>query len=214
MLRDIAHFRAHGRFPGPWVFVNAWAIYDRRTEIPPESYSDNPAHPFNLAVGDAAGAGIDVVFCAGNCGPFCPDLRCGINDRGPGRSILGANSHPRVLTVGAVRCDTTWLGYSSQGPGQPNLDVDKPDLCAPSEFREDHDAHTGNSGTSAASGLAAGVVAALRSRVDPVTWPPVHLKQLLLDTARKTETSGRDDRVGYGIIDAAAAVRALALPPP
>ena len=52
-------------------------------------------------LGSIVNDGIDVVFSAGNCGQFCPDRRCGETDRGPGHSIWGANSHPRVLTFGA-----------------------------------------------------------------------------------------------------------------
>ena len=82
----------------------------------------------------------DIIFCAGNCGGVCPDGRCGPNDFGPGRGIWGANAHPSVLTVGAVRTDTSWIGYSSEGPGPGRppfnkLANQKPDLCAPSEFR-------------------------------------------------------------------------------
>ena len=83
----------------------------------------------------------DIIFCAGNCGGACPDGRCGPNDFGPGRGIWGANAHPSVLTVGAVRTDTSWIGYSSEGPGpgRPPLNKlanQKPDLCAPSHYVE------------------------------------------------------------------------------
>ena len=129
--------------------------------------------------------GIDVLFAAGNCGQFCPDNRCGGLDRGPSRSIWGANSLQHVLTVGAVRADDMWLGYSSQGPGQQFLGKAKPDFCATSQFAEDDDGFNINTGTSAATGLTAGVIAALRSRWNSATVSPQALQQILHQTARK-----------------------------
>jgi hypothetical protein len=205
MLSDIQHFKDNGEYPGPWILMNAWSIYDRRTEAVPGDYTDNPNHFFTIRVNQAVNDHqIDVVFCAGNCGLFCADMRCGTNDRGPGLSIHGANAFARVLTVGAVRTDTVWLGYSSQGPGPPHLAYYKPDLSAPSQFSEDHNAFDGNVGTSAAAAVAAGVVAALRQRWAPPLVSPDQLRQILVDTARRTEPAW-NGRVGNGIIDGSAA---------
>jgi hypothetical protein len=191
---------------GPnWVFVNAWAVYDRKSD-PDGNYTKKPDHPFNVVVAEADGDGIDVVFCAGNCGLFCPKWNCGSRDRGPGESIHGANSHEKVLTVGAVRADGTWIGYSSEGPGQPELAEEKPDLCAPSQFCETHDAHVRNTGTSASCALAAGVVAALRSRWDHGVISPDKLRDILRTTARRAPAAAWNGRLGYGILDAKAAV--------
>ena len=207
MLFDIAIWRL-GRFPGPWILVNPWGIYDRRSEYPLGGYTENPFSLFNLLVAVAVLQDIDVVFAAGNCGQFCPDNRCGERDRGPAHSIWGANSLEPVLTVGAVRADDMWLGYSSQGPGQPRLALgaEKPDLCAASQFCEDDDAFSINSGTSAACGLAGGVVAALRSRWDTGSVPPRRLKQILNQTARRPVGVpwGRSlrERLGHGVLDA------------
>jgi subtilisin family serine protease len=207
--------------PGPWVLVNAWAIFDRSSESPLGQYTENPNNFFNTSIAQAVDHRIDIVFAAGNCGQFCPSRRCGRLDIGPGYSIWGANSHPRVLTTGAVQTDARWLGYSSQGPGQRLLSLAKPDLCVPSNFREEHDAFTGNTaepyvgdsgspfiantGTSVACGLAAGVVAALRSRWGPMTVTPDFLIQRLNATARKTEGLLWNGRLGNGILDVRAA---------
>ena len=168
---------------------------------------------------------IDVIFAAGNCGQFCPDRRCGKRDLGPGKSIFGANSHRKVLTVSAVRTDARWIGSSSQGEGQPRLSREKPDLCAPSYFRDAGDAFTGNTsgsfvtnpgspyvantGTSAACGVAAGIVAAIRSGWDHTVLSPRDLKQALNDNARKTEGPGWNERLGHGIINVEATLSAL-----
>ena len=209
VIDTINLYRTNGQFPGPWLLVNAWAIYDTKSEYRPGSYTNGPLHVFNQKVVSAVNSGIDVVFCAGNCGQFCPDMRCGAGDIGPGRSILGANSLDAVLTVGAVRSDAKWLGFSSQGPGQSNLGIQKPDLCTASQFCETDDAFSTNGGTSAAVALTAGIVVALRS--NPVrNWGPnrvslADLKIILNKTARKTDGPLWNRRTGNGILDARAA---------
>jgi len=210
MLADIASWKQNHSRSTQWIFVNAWAIYDRRSEHPPGDYTNNPNHRFNAIVEQAAVADhIDIVFAAGNCGMFCPKMNCGRNDRGPGRSIFGANSHASVLTTGAVRTDRVWLGYSSQGPGQSNLDTRKPDLCLPSQFRETYDSHLVNTGTSAACALAAGVIAALRSRPgwDSTTIPPDKLRNYLIKNA--SNYPHWDGRLGHGILNVEAAFKEL-----
>jgi hypothetical protein len=210
MLASIEGLRAKGdpRWRRPWVLVNAWAAFNLGEEHPrgkpdgpkhPLNYSDNPKHPLNIIVGEAASKH-DIVFAAGNCGQFGSMARCGVHDVGPGRSILGANSHPGVLTIGAVRTDGLWLGYSSQGPGA--LDPYKPDLCAASQFSENEDAFAGNTGTSAACALAAGVVARLRGKRDSKPFSPSEMKRVLIDTAfGRVEQSRWDNQLGNGIIN-------------
>jgi len=212
MLLDIDMWRT-GKFPGQWILVNPWGIYDRRSEYPRGYYTENPHNPFNKLVVKAVRQDMDVVFAAGNCGQFCPDKRCGERDRGPSRSIWGANSLEPVLTAGAVRADSMWLGYSAQGPGQPRLGASKPDFCTASQFCEDGDAFSINTGTSAACGLTAGIVAALRSRWDTTAVSPHDLKQVLNQTARKPTgvpwSTSLGHRLGNGLLDARAAFDAL-----
>lgn len=210
MLADIANWQQTGARSTEWVFVNAWAIYNRHSEHPVGDYTGNKNNIFNLLIKQAAVQNnIDIVFAAGNCGVFCPRWNCGRDDRGPGRSIFGANSHEDVLTTGAVRTDDTWVGYSSQGPGL--LMQHKPDLCVPSQFRETTDAHLINTGTSASCGLAAGVIAALRSRQG---WnsgrvSPKALRDALIATARKTHYSTWNGKLGNGILNVDDAVKSL-----
>jgi subtilisin family serine protease len=213
MISDIHLWQLASTFPGPWILVNPWGILNRKTEYPLGHYTQNPASPFNVDVANAVTQNMDVVFAAGNCGQFCPDIRCGGRDRGPSRSIWGANSLSHVLSVGAVRADDMWLGYSSQGPGQPQLCSAKPDFCATSQFCEDGDAFNINTGTSAACGLTAGAVAALRSRWTPAVVSPQRLQQILNQTARKPTSvpwSNRlTHRLGNGILDLRAAFDTL-----
>jgi hypothetical protein len=197
-------------YTGHWVFVNAWSVYDRRLDSPIDPYCTGGAHRFSQLIGEIVGSDRhDVVFCAGNCGQFCPDARCGPTTLGPGYSILGANSHAKVLTVGAVRTDGLWLGYSSQGPGQAGLSQNKPDLCAPSQFRDGNDAGRMNTGTSAAAAIAAGVIAALRERWDANAVPPETLIDVLRESAHSSRP-GWEDRLGCGILSGSAAREKLA----
>jgi len=192
--------------PGPLVVSNSWGLFDRSTDAPnghPQNYSANPAHPFNTITTALVASGADVLFAAGNCGSTCPDSRCGLSDRGPGNSIHGANSHPDVITVGAVTIDDDLLGYSSQGPG--GLDREKPDLCGYSHFLAAKVNPPLHAGTSAACPVVAGVVAALRSKPSARTLAPVDVKAALVASTVSVHGSGWDDGFGNGIVDAGAA---------
>jgi hypothetical protein len=208
----------------PWIMVNAWGVLDPETDPDLQSYADDPD---NFLVNDMtrlASANIDVVFAAGNCGEPCPDRRCGSHDTGPGRSILGLNAHPDVLTVGAVRADGLPVALSAQGPGRlatmgsrrkndyssEKRAIEKPDLCAPSHFRESDDASELNTGTSAACGFAAGVLAALRSVPEGKDLSPQKMRDVLRNTAQHPAAApGWEPRLGCGIINAEKALAYL-----
>lgn len=195
--------------PGPLVVNNSWGLYNRAEDEPigsPGSYSANPDHPFNQIVGSLVAAGADVLFAAGNCGRDCPDDRCGQLDIGPGNSIHGANSHPDVITVAAITTDHRRLGYSSQGPG--GLDELKPDVSAYSHFKGSG-VYLADSGTSAASPVAAGVIAALREKFSNSAVPPATLKAIIQRTADNISGKGWDHDLGYGIINAQGALKQL-----
>src|SRR4051812_26651344 len=211
-IRDkIENYRKQVPDGGPWVMVNAWGVWDTSQDFPANSalnYSSNIDHALNKVVAELDDKRIDQVFAAGNCGQFCPSTRCGVLDRGPGRSIQGANSHPRVLSIGAVRADGLWVGYSAEGPGRLRVNgqaAEKPDLCAPTLFRDELRPFDGedNSGTSAACGVAAGVVAAARSCTSWDKLTPEELRTKL----RENAVSQGDDptsrsRFGHGILNA------------
>jgi hypothetical protein len=205
-LRAFAEIMAiHLQVPGPMVVVNSWALYDRRTDSPagnPQNYCSNPHHPFNTIITALTSAGIDVLFAAGNCGGTWPDQRCGLSDRGPGNSILGANSHPDVITVAAVTVDYEVLGYSSEGPG--TLCENKPDIAGFSHF-SGSGVYPADTGTSAACPVAAGVVAALRSKTSIRDLAPATIKGSLLRSARRINGAGWNPQIGAGVIDAGAA---------
>jgi subtilisin family serine protease len=195
--------------PGPAVVVNSWGMYNRNQDAPignPQNYSSNPRHPFNQLVTALVGVGIDVVFAAGNCGSTNPNERCGKNDRGPGNSIHGANSHPEAITVGAVTIKDDPLGYSSEGPG--GLASQKPDVAGFSHFAGSG-VWPADSGTSAACPVVAGVVAALRSKPSIKSLPPAQLKAVLMKSARDVGAPGWDPRTGWGVVNAGDALTKL-----
>ena len=195
--------------PGPLVVNNSWGMFDRTEDAPigsPENYSANAEHPFNQMVSSLVAAGADVFFAAGNCGAQCPDGRCGSGDTGPGASIHGANSHPEVVTVAAVTVSHKRLGYSSQGPG--GLYSRKPDIAAYSHFKGSG-VYTADGGTSAACPVAAGVCAALRQKGKGRRLTPAQMKGVLQRSAIDLQGDGWDYELGYGVISAKAALKAL-----
>jgi serine protease AprX len=131
---------------------------------------------------EAIDEGIIVLFAAGNCGARCTDGRCG-SDNGPSRSIWRANGQPRVMTVGAVNINGGLVGYSSQGPAA--LDPRKPDFCSVTHFKG---YFTSDSGTSAATPIAAGVTALVKQANPAILQQEV--KQALCDTARDIGPGG------------------------
>ncbi|WP_030231550.1 MULTISPECIES: S8 family serine peptidase [unclassified Streptomyces] len=190
------------------VVSNSWGSFSPRWDFPPShpgNYSDNPGHPFNLMVTALESAGADVLFAAGNCGLDCPDGRCEF----PDRPIVGANSHPRALSIGGVDTRGNRVGYSSQGPGR--LDPNKPDLCAYTHFEGSHAFGAGepDSGTSAACPVAAGVVAAVRTQWSANVIKPADLRTLLQRTADDRGAAGFDHDYGFGIINVPAIMDAL-----
>jgi hypothetical protein len=221
---------------GPWILVNAWGAlnplpYD--LAIPNQRYSDNPHHCFVEDMPKFSDRIIDVVFAAGNCGTPGAMPLCGESSVGPGASIHGVNAHPSVLTVGAVRVDGVPIGSSAQGPGMlargwdpkalPSLSVPgrddpraKPDICAPSHFRETRDGALWNTGTSAACGIAAGMLARLRGEEvrlglwtqDAIKPPrsPEAMRALLRESAG---SKAWDPQLGWGVAHLGRALDAL-----
>jgi serine protease AprX len=187
----IAQHRTDGT---PQILSNSWGIFQETWDA---VYARDPNHPFTRKVVEALNEGILVLFAAGNCGEACPDGRCG-PDIGPGRSIWGANGHPLVITVGAVNKEELFVGYSSQGPAA--LDPNKPDFCSITHFTGFFNS---DSGTSAATPIAAGVVALLKHVNPALTQDEV--KAALKGTAKDIGPTGFDQHSGAGIIRAKAA---------
>jgi subtilisin family serine protease len=179
---------------GPHILTNSWGIYQRNWD---ENYATKKDHIFTRKVVEAVNTGIIVLFAAGNCGERCPSGRCG-KDTGPGKSIWGANGHPKVITVGAANIKNQWIGYSSQGPAA--LDKHKPDITSISHFKGYFSSDTG---TSAACPVAAGVAALLKQCKPSIT--PKTVKKAMKETAKDIGPKKWDQHSGSGIINAKAA---------
>jgi subtilisin family serine protease len=109
-----------------------------------------------------------------------------------------------VTCVGAVTVNGDRLGYSSQGPG--GLDPKKPDISGYAHFAGSG-IDAADAGTSAATAVVAGVVAALRSRF-PAPAPAV-VRAALQTTAKQIGVGPWNADFGYGIVRPMNALRAL-----
>lgn len=202
-----------GSWAGQAVIVNnSWAVYNRNADLPvgtPGNYSANMNHPVNQQIGALASLGADIVFAAGNCGNPNPDGRCGAKDCGPGKSVHGANSHPDVTSVAGATIDARRLAYSSQGPGA--ISSRKPDVACYTHFAAGP-AGALHSGTSAASPVLAGLLAALRTRGNAKTMSPTTLRSLLVNATVNPTGTGWNGDFGHGIVDVMRLLGDLGLP--
>jgi subtilisin family serine protease len=194
--------RAAGPFvgeavPRTLVVNNSWGMFHSSWDFDvehPANYSDNPNHPFNLIVASLEAAGADILFAAGNCGTECPDGRCqGVTDAG----IFGANSSEAVLCVAGVVKTKERVGYSTTGPGR--LESQKPDVACYTHFAGSG-VYSVDGGTSAATPVAAGVIAAIRRLYPSHVLPPDQLRQIIRETAEEHD-SGFDYEYGHGVVN-------------
>ncbi|MEO1658452.1 MAG: S8 family serine peptidase [Pseudomonadota bacterium] len=171
-------------------------------------------HPLHRKVREVVSSGCTTLFAAGNCGANCPSGNCHRSGIGPGRSIHASNSLDEVITVAAINSRNERVGYSSQGPGM--FAQDKPDIASYSHifanFGPDRPGglvQPFDNGTSAATPVAAGVVALLLSAFPNAS--PAELKEALVRSAYSLgETVGFDYNHGHGAINAGASFQYLA----
>jgi hypothetical protein len=196
------------------VVSNSWGLYHPSADFPAGHrgrYIDNPNHPFHLVVTALARSGADIVFAAGNCGSQCPSPFCQTRTVG---TIMGANAHPDVLTLAGCDTNDDRVGYSSQGPSIANMPPQKPDVTAYTHFlgSEALGAGSPDGGTSTACPVAAGCIAAIRTKVSPFSTTPSGLIAQIHTMARKKPGQvGWNADYGHGIIDPAALGSSLGL---
>ncbi|MGD0374956.1 MAG: S8 family serine peptidase [Streptosporangiaceae bacterium] len=109
--------------------------------------------------------------------------------------------YPGVLGVAAVGQNGASAGFSSDNL---SVQVAAPGVQVPAQGRDNK--YWLVSGTSPACALAAGVVALIRSRYPAL--PPPLVRKALTTTASHRPAGGYDDQVGFGTVDAAAALAA------
>lgn len=196
------------------VISNSWGMYHPSWDFPRGHrgrYSDNPNHAFTRNVAGMGGFdNVDFVFAAGNCGSNCPDVRCeGITDD----TITGANASETVLTVAGCTVNDERVGYSSIGPGISGMAREKPDVTAYTHFAGSEALGPGrpDKGTSTACPLAAGCIAALRTKLAPATATPLALNAYIRRIAQPLGNNGWNAETGHGIINPIAVARELDL---
>ena len=196
----------------PHILSNSWGLYRRDLDDDGE-YASNPQSLFAVMVEEALDEGILVLFAAGNCGEPCPFSLCRRDpldtaNIGPGKSILGPNGHPRVMTIGAANLEDDWCAYTSQGFAVLPPNAAKPDFCAYTRFEgyfpgADPILRDFDGGTSAATAVAAGVIALLKHKRPDLTQEEA--RAVLAETAQDILMPGFDQNSGAGIIRANAA---------
>lgn len=191
----------------PLVVTNSWGLKhpdqdDDMNEM--GRYRDRRDHPFNDLVRELEDVGADIVFAAGNAGRPCPHYSWPSGEP----MIVGANALRSVVCVGGVDLSGQRVGYSGQGPGA--IVAQKPDVMAYTHFLGSEAFGPGkpDNGTSTAAPVAAGVVAAIRSRVSAAQVSPSQMRKLLRSSARRPTPVRHDNDYGAGMIDP---VRLLAL---
>jgi hypothetical protein len=152
-----------------------------------------PSLPVRKAISAALARGIVVVASSGNSG--------GSSSARHGNAPYSFPAdYPGVLGVGAVAQNGLPAGFSSDNL---SVQVAAPGVRVPAQGRDGH--YWLVSGTSPACALTAGVAALIKS-VHPALAPSLVVQAITASTSNKPH-GGYDQQVGYGTVDAAAALR-------
>jgi len=137
--------------------------------------------------------GVVVVASAGNSGSSA-----GTNHQGQSPESFPAD-YPGVISVGAVDPDGNVAGFSSDNL---SVQVAAPGVNVPAQGRDGQYWYV--SGTSPACALVAGVAALIKSRYPGLT--PDLVAKAMTSTTTDAPPGGYDSQVGFGIVDATAAL--------
>ena len=152
-----------------------------------------PSGAVRAELQDAYDHGVVVIASAGNSG-----------DPGPGRGQAGAPesfpaNYPSVISVGAVNPDGAVAPFSSDNL---SVQVAAPGVSVPAQGRDGQ--YWSVSGTSPACALVAGVAALIKARYPNLA--PDLVASAMTSTATHRPPGGYDSQVGFGIVDAGAAL--------
>jgi type VII secretion-associated serine protease mycosin len=145
------------------------------------------------ALAGAYSRGVVVVASAGNSG--APG---GTSDGSPAPESFPAD-YPGVISVGAVKQDGAVAGFSS---ANLSVQVAAPGVNVPAQGRDGQ--YWWVSGTSPACALVAGVAALIKSRYPDLS--PRLVVSALTSTTTNRPAHGYNSQVGFGIVDAYAAL--------
>ncbi len=152
-----------------------------------------PSGTVRAELQDAYDHGVVVIASAGNSG----------GPAGSGRPGDAPESfpadYPGVISVSAVKSSGAVAGFSSDNL---SVKVAAPGVAVPAEGRDGQ--YWLVSGTSPACALVAGVVALIKSRYPGLA--PDLVASALTSTTTDRPAGGYDSKVGFGIVDAAAAL--------
>ena len=137
--------------------------------------------------------GVVVIASAGNSGGPAG------SSRGSGAPESFPANYPGVISVGAVKRTGAVAGFSSDNL---SVQVAAPGVGVPTQGRDGQ--YWAVSGTSPACALVAGVAALIKSRYPGLA--PELVANALTSTTTDRPSRGYDSEVGFGIVDAAAAL--------
>jgi subtilisin family serine protease len=150
-----------------------------------------------VALQEALDHGVVVVASSGNSGNTAGARR---NGHAP---YSFPADYPGVLGVGAVAQNGSAASFSSDNL---SVGVAAPGVRVPAQGRDGQ--YWLVSGTSPACALTAGVAALIKARYPHLA--PALVNQAITSSAQNPPPGGYDDRVGFGTLDAAAALNAAA----
>jgi type VII secretion-associated serine protease mycosin len=152
-----------------------------------------PSVPVTDALQNAYSRGVVVVASAGNSG-----AQAGSSDDDQAPESYPAD-YPGVISVGAVDSSGAVAGFSSDNL---SVKVAAPGVSVPAQGRDGQ--YWLVSGTSPACALVAGVAALIKARYPDLA--PYLVTSALSSTPTDRPAGGYDSQVGFGIVDAAAAL--------
>ena len=152
-----------------------------------------PSGTVRAALQQAYDHGVVVIASAGNSGGPAGSSRAG-----EAPESFPAN-YPGVISVGAVDSSGAVAGFSS---ANLSVQVAAPGVSIPAQGRDGQ--YWSVSGTSPACALVAGVAALVKARYPGLA--PDLVASALTSTTTRQPSAGYDSQVGFGIVDAAAAL--------
>ena len=152
-----------------------------------------PSGPVRAALTRAYDHGVVVVASAGNSGD-----QAGSSRNGQAPESFPAD-YPGVISVGAVKSTGVVAGFSSNNL---SVQVAAPGVSVPAQGRDGQ--YWWVSGTSPACALVAGVAALIKSKYPDLA--PDLIATALTSTTTDRPPGGYDSQLGFGVVDAAAAL--------